>query len=616
MPNEGFKRLLHRIAATSRLRGRVARFTRRYTDTVNTVSRVLAVGVYIASVAVLVCLLLYAGFDRSAFDRHILMRIIYGSQAVFVAYVLFNAIFRFSDSFRGRIFTKRIFDLVLLLTLVPVIWPHSGGLLHFFHSRYWLFTGLAVYAVAEICYGTMQLLGRRTNPSLILSASFLVFIVAGSFVLMLPRCTVGSIRYIDALFTAASAVSMTGLCTVDIATTFTWLGWAVIAILMQIGALGVLTFTSFFALFFSGRVSIYNQLLMRDFIYSKSIGSLMPVILYILAFTLAVEAIGAAGIYFTLPDGFIADTDKRMFFAVFHSVSAFCNAGFTTLPQGMADPVLMHGNQAIYIVFSVLIFAGGIGFPNLVNFKEAITEHLLRLKARITGVRRPRKTHVYDLNTKLVLIWSAVFLVAGFVGFYIFEYNHAMAGLDTGHRLAQALFCSATVRTAGFSTYGPESWLGVTLLMAMFFMWVGCSSQSMGGGIKVNAFAAVMLNLRSIVRGQRGVTAFNRSLALSSVRRANAVVCLSIFAIPAYAGLLMLLQPELPAGALAFEAFSAITTIGMSFGVTPELSDASKIVVATAMFLGRVGIISVLCGIVGNRPDHSAMLPDDDIIIN
>lgn len=225
-------------------------------------------------------------------------------------------------------------------------------------------------------------------------------------------------------------------------------------------------------------------------------------------------------------------------------------------------------------------------------------------------------THVYDLNTKLVLMWSAIFFAAGTAAFYVLEYNHSMLGLSPGKRIIQSIFCATTVRTAGFSTFGPESWLGSTLLIAMFMMWVGCASQSMGGGIKINAFAAVMLNLRSIVWGQKGVTAFGRTVALSSVRRANAVVCLSVFCILLYSLALLLMQPELPAKALMFEAFSAFTTIGMSFGVTPELSDIAKATVCTAMFLGRVGVISVLCGISGNRPDRSAMLPTEDVIIN
>ncbi len=617
---EGLRRQIRLLSANTRFRGRLARVRRRYDGVVEGVASTLSIVVFVLSIACLTSMLVYVGYESGSIDRKVLMHVIHISQGVFIGTILFNVLFRLRKLLHDSLFVRRIADILVLLTLIPVIFPHGSGptdeALHFLHSRGFQFTGLALYCIAELSYGAMQLLGRRTNPSLILSASFLFFILIGSLVLMLPRCTVGSIRYIDALFMASSAVSMTGLSTIDASATFTPLGWLVIGILMQIGALGVLTFTSFFALFFSGSGSIYNQLLMRDFIYSKSMGSLMPVILYILGFTLCIECAGAVAIYFTIPDDLCSDFEHKLAFAAFHSLSAFCNGGFTTLPDGFADPRLYNGNQVFYIVVSVLIIAGGIGFPNLVNFKDAFVEYIHRFKAWVAGRRYSHPVHVYDLNTRLVLILTVILFVGGAVGFYLFEYNNSMSGLPTGKRIVQSIFCSATVRTAGFATSAPGDWLGVTFLMAMMLMWIGCSSQSMGGGIKINTFAVMMLNLRSIVWGQKGVSVFGRSIALSSVRRANAVICFSILAIVMYSGAIMLMQPELPAGAVAFECFSAITTVGMSLGITDQLSDLSKIAIATAMFLGRVGIISVLCGLIGNRPDRSAMLPSDDIIIN
>lgn len=608
------------LSLGSTVRGRVSRLRRRYDTLVEGISSVLGIVVFITSIGCITSMLVYVGYDSSDVDKQLLMKLIYIAQGIFIGAILFNIIFRLHNFLNESLFIRRFADILVLLTAIPLLFPHAEGAaeeaLHFFHSRTFLFIGLSVYAVAEACYGTMQLLSRRTNPSLILSISFLFFIFIGSLVLMLPRCTTEPLRYIDALFMASSAVSMTGLCTIDAAATFTPLGWLVIGVLMQIGALGVLTFTSFFALFFSGRSSIYNQLLMRDFIYSKSMGALMPVILYILGFTLCVEMIGAVAIYFTIPDDLFSDTGQKIAFSAFHSLSAFCNGGFCTLPDGFADPRLFNGNQIFYIVITVLIIAGGIGFPNLVNFKEAFVEYFRRIKAHIIGKRYIHTIHVYDLNTKLVLVFTLILFLCGALGFYIFEFNNSMDGMPVGKRIIQSAFCSATVRTAGFSTLGPTQWLSITFLMAVLLMWIGCSSQSMGGGIKINAFAAMIFNLRSIVRGQKGVSAFGRSISLASVRRANAVICFSILAILGYSAIILLLQPELPLKAVLFECFSAITTVGMSLGITDQLSDISKIAIASAMFLGRVGIISVLCGLVGNRPDRSAMLPSDDIIIN
>lgn len=605
--------------ATQVRHGRRVRLARRFRIVASVVLRTAGVLQYIASVACLAAILLYVGFEPDAIDRHMIIRVVWGAHIMFIIGMVVSILLAnpTSGARRWRYLFQAVLLLLLLVSIVPEGVLPDDSVVRFLHTRAFRFAFLGLYSTAEICYGSMQLLGQRTNPSLILSVSFIIFILIGSFVLMLPKCTVGPpLRYVDSLFMAASAVSMTGMATVDTAATFTPLGWAVMAVLMQIGALGVLTFTSFFAMFFSGRTSIYSQILMRDFIYSKTMSALVSIILYILSFTLVIELAGAVAIYLTLPEDFLGSWGRRAAFSLFHSLSAFCNCGFTTLPDGVADPALMNGTPLFYVVMIVLILAGGIGFPNLVNFRDVLKEYLHRIRARVFHKPWVKTVHVYDLNTKLVLIFTAVFFIGGSLGFYLFEYNHALAGMSTGEKIMQSMFCSATVRTAGFVTVGPQAWLGVTFVMALFMMWVGCASQSMGGGIKINAFAAVVLNLRSIVLGQQGVSAFRRTISPSSIRRANAVVCFSIFAILFYACTLMLLEPELPAGAVAFEAFSAVTTVGMSFGITPELGDLSKCVLATAMFLGRVGIISVLCGIIGNRPDVSKMLPSDDIIIN
>lgn len=581
----------------------------------------LSVLVFIAAIVTLTALLIYGGFDSASVSRKVLRRMLGAAQTIFVITILFNAIFRFGRVYGSSSWLKKIADGVMILTIIPVIWPHGQGeietVLCALHSHYFVYAVLGLYSIAEVSYGMMNVLSRRTNPSLILSCSFLFFILVGSLILAMPRCTIGSISYVDSLFMAASAVSMTGMATVDVATAYTPLGWAVIAILMQIGALGVLTFTSFFAIFFSGRSSIYNQLLIRDFVYSRSMSRLAPVLLYILSFTLTVEAIGAVAIYMAVPEDMFVNTTDRIFFAAFHSVSGFCNGGFTTLPDGLATPALFDSSGAIYIVMTLLILAGGIGFPNLVNFKEAATEYLRRLRYLISGrTYHERRLHIYDLNSKLVLIATALFFVGGALAFFILEYDHALAGMPLGKKIIQSMFNSATPRTAGFGSMPLSALSHSMFLVMMFLMWVGCASQSMGGGIKVNTFMTVMFNLRSIVMGYKGVPALGRNIAITSVRRANAVVLLSILSVLGYAVIISAIQPELSFGGVLFECFSAITTVGLSLGTTAQLCAASKLVLASAMFLGRVGIISVLAGVVGSRRDISSYIPTDDVIIN
>ncbi|MDE6527983.1 MAG: potassium transporter, partial [Muribaculaceae bacterium] len=252
------------------------------------------------------------------------------------------------------------------------------------------------------------MLGKRTNPSLILSASFLLFIIIGAFLLMMPKCTINGINFVDSLFVATSAVCITGLTTVDVSQTFTPTGLVVLAILIQAGGLGVMTFTSFFALFFSGDTSIYSQLMVKDMIYSKTINALLPTLLYILGFTLMIEALGAAAIFACVHGTLGMSTEQEIVFSAFHSLSAFCNAGFSNIEGGLSNPALLHSNQSVYIVASALILAGGIGFPILVNFKTAIGRRGRELWGKITGKgRRNNPAHLYDLNTKIVLVTTA-----------------------------------------------------------------------------------------------------------------------------------------------------------------------------------------------------------------
>ena len=207
-----------------------------------------------------------------------------------------------------------------------------------------------------------------------LATSFLFFIIAGSFLLMMPKCTYHPLPYIDSLFVSTSAVCITGLTTVDVASTFTPLGLLILGLLIQTGGLGVMTFTSFFALFFSGNTSVYSQIIVKDMIYTKSINALLPTLLYILGFTVAVEAIGAVMIWLSIRDVLAVSLTDQIIFSLFHSVSAFCNAGFSNINGGMANPALMNSNQWIYLVISIIVMAGSIGFPVLVNFRDAFLD--------------------------------------------------------------------------------------------------------------------------------------------------------------------------------------------------------------------------------------------------
>ena len=485
------------------------------------------------------------------------------------------------------------------------------------YSHLFLYAILGIYAALNFSYGVISVIGKRTNPSLILSVSFLFFIFIGSLLLMMPKCTIGGISYIDSLFVSTSAVCITGLTTVDVSNTFTPAGILVLALLIQTGALGVMTFTSFFALFFSGRTSIYSQLLVKDLVYSKSFSALLPTLLYILGATLAIEAIGAVAIFFCVHGTLHFSLQDELIFSAFHSLSAFCNAGFSSIEGGLSNPMLLRSNQSIYVVTALLVLAGGIGFPILMNLRQAVGSHLKRFWHRLrhnTPCHRP--DHIYDLNTKIVVCASFWVILASTLLFLVMEYDNTLAGMPFGHKLAQSFFNAFVPRSSGFASVNPAGMLNITLIMFVVLMWIGGGSQSTAGGVKINTFATMMLNLRAVVLGRDRVTAFKRTISVPSLRRAHAVVGISIVAFVAFAMALVALEPDLPTRATLYEAASALFTVGSSLGITGELSTPSKLLLSVAMFLGRVGIISLLVGIVGVHTDPPARFPADDIIIN
>ena len=612
--------LVHRHAKGAELLHR--RFVRNFTGMASVTRTTVGVLSVIASFFCLIELTLYFGFERNAEEADALKQLFRIPQAIFIIDIILDLAFRPHNKSRNARTLKWIVDSALILSALAWLYPHPERpwvpiLEKILYSDTYLFAVLTAYSVLRLCQVVLRLIGRRTNPALILSGSFIVFILIGSLVLMLPKCTVTPISYCDSLFVSTSAVCITGLTPVDIPTTFTPLGLLVISILIQIGGLGVITFTSFFAIFFSGAPSIYSQLMIKDMIYSKTINNLIPTLLYILAFTVTVELAGAVAVYFTIPPALGLTFTDRLIFAGFHSLSSFCNAGFSCLPGGMANQALMNGSQSIYIVTSVLIFAGAIGFPILVNFKDIFVLWLRRL---LTPRRRrhnaARPVHLYDLNTKLVIVTTLAVLAVSTITFFVLEHDNTLAGMSTGKKITQSLFNSLTPRSAGFVSVSPSMFLPATLLLVVVQMWIGGASQSLAGGVKVNTAAAVFLNLKAIIRGHASATAFGRRIALGSVRRANAVLALSIVVFLAYATAILLLEPRLAVKDCLFEVTSALFTVGSSLGITDRLGDASKIILSTAMFVGRVGILSLLIGLGSQSRDKSPHYPAESIIIS
>lgn len=516
-----------------------------------------------------------------------------------------------------------ILNILLYLTLIPVIFfePESGALKYFWlflNNRIFQLILLLLLSLLRLSSGVIGLLGKRTNPSLILAGSFFLIICIGTGLLMLPRCTVDGISWVNALFVSTSAVCVTGLVPVDVATTFTSLGQLVIIILIQIGGLGVMTLTCFFAMFFMGNTSVYNQLAVRDMISSDSLSSLLSTVIYILFFTLVIEGAGMLVLFLSIHGTLGMTVQQEMVFAAFHSISAFCNAGFSTLSENLGNPLVMQHHNLLYITISVLIILGGIGFPILVNFKHIAGYHLKRLFYFIrTGKRdRQRIRHLYNLNTKIVLLTTLILLTGGTIAILLFEWNGAFAGMSMPDKWVQAFFNATCPRTAGFTSIGLTSFSLQSLLLMLLLMFIGGAAQSTAGGVKVNAFAAAVLSLFAVIRGKSRVEVFRRQLSVDSIRRSNATLVMYLMILFLGVFVLSVLEPHASLLALVFECTSALSTVGSSLGLTPALGEAGKLFVSLLMFIGRVGVITIVLGFVPPQKHTKYKYPDDNLIIN
>ena len=449
--------------------------------------------------------------------------------------------------------------------------------------------------------------GRRLSPGMVFILSFAVLIILGTLLLKTPQATVAGIGWMDALLTSTSAVCVTGLISVDTAEVFTRHGQWIILGLIQVGGLGVMTITYFFAFFFAGGVSLRNRIALQDLLCEENLGHIGTVLGVIIGFTLATEIAGAVAIHAALDAGGLLAGD-RVFFSVFHSVSAFCNAGFSTLSAGLADPAL-HGQTGLFSVIMLLIVGGGIGFPVIKNFWLVALAQLARRLGLRTAVA-PRLT----TNSKIVLLSTFGLLAGGTVLMWLTEFV-AGNGPANGGAWFTALFHSVTARTAGFNITPMGAMFPATAAVMMFLMFVGGSPSSTAGGIKTSTLAIAVLALRRVLLGRSDIEAFGRRLGDDVAERALAIILLAVGFITLISISLCALHPELSPADLTFEAVSAVSTVGLSRDITSKLGDPAKGVVVAAMFIGRIGVLVFLLSFIRKRQPLGYRLPETTVVL-
>ncbi|WP_239018689.1 TrkH family potassium uptake protein [Sphingobacterium corticibacterium] len=514
-----------------------------------------------------------------------------------------------------KINVSHISGLVLLVYFLLISVSRLTGWVYFAKME-WLYLGIALVFLSELSRNSLFFDNFYFNPTILFVISFLALILLGTVLLMLPRTTLlAPLSFVDALFMATSAVCITGLTVTDISTNFSVFGQSVIMLLIQIGGLGIMTFTGFFGYFFSGGFSYKNQLMFGEILGENKLNSVISTLLTIIFITLFFELIGGVFIFFSLDAALFKSVGDRIFFSAFHAISSFCNAGFTILPDDIGHDIYRF-NHGFQMIIACSFILGGLGFGTVYNFytflKQKAKQVVYRLFLRRPYIHKPR---AFTFNTRFILFCNAIVLVVATLSYYILEQRHTLAEESSviGDWVT-SFFMANSARSAGFDNVNINFVATPVLIMMVTLMWMGASPGSTGGGVKITTVALAIMNIIALARGKESIEIYKRRIAVESVNKAFAIIVLSVLTITLSFVLMNFTDPQQEMKALLFEVVSAYSTCGLSLGITPSLSATGKIIVAVTMFVGRVGTLTLLVAFIKNTRNKSYIYPTEKIL--
>ena len=459
----------------------------------------------------------------------------------------------------------------------------------------------------ELTKATTVFNAIRLRPPTMLLMSFLVLITLGCAILSLPEMNVTgkSMPFIDALFTSISASCVTGLIVVDTATFFTTKGQIIIMFLIQLGGLNIISFATFIALFSRKGIGLRHQSMFQDSVSADGLTEGRGLLRQIFLFSFTAELVGSFLIFMLWsPKMEFTHFGDRFFYSVFHSISAFNNAGFSLMSNGLYEEMVRNG-YLLHIVIAILVFFGGLGFP--------VIRDIWGLRRMQERVRQPWKT--YSIATKIAIYSSIALIAVGAVGFFILERNGTLEAMNFGERVISSVFQSVTTRTAGFNTVDIGQLAVPTLILFIFLMFIGASSGSTGGGIKTSTFAAIFLAAWATIRGKKNVDVFKHTIHQETLSKAYSIFLFSATFVFLCVFALSIAEPDHSILALVFEEVSAFATVGLSTGLTADLGTAGKAIVMISMFVGRVGTLTLAFALSSRVGSTEYKYPNANLIV-
>ncbi len=567
----------------------------------------IAVNLVTAAMAATTFIMLY-GFTEPLMKVRLLHLIQISAFLIFLA----EKAIRFVNAVsKKQFFRANWFEVPLLILVCVMVFGSATGTTKML--------ALAIYLVFQVvikaCRSCVNLAASGRNPTRTLFIIFLVLILTGAGLLTLPKArTCEEMSFIDALFTATSATCVTGLVVKDTGGDFSTMGQIIILTLIQLGGLGIVIFGAILALLLGQALNVRESVAMQDLLSTQTLGRIGHMIGFIFISTLIIETIGAL----TLFDMFnAAAVDRPGLCAVFHSISAFCNAGFSLFNASLID---YRNNWQVPFVIAPLIILGGLGFGVLNNIFNIlinkITRFFKRSKYTLTPSMMLQETVPVKvrLQTKIVLTMSLMLIIVGALGIMIFGNNPAESPLENFNI---AMFQSITARTAGFNTVDVASMSPASRLILIILMFIGGSPASTAGGIKTITLAVLIMTVYATLHKKRDVEIFQRSVRPVVVGRAITVIMLFIAVLATSILLLSATEAQnnFDMEDIAFEAASALGTVGLSTGITPSLTTLGKLIIMVTMLIGRLGPLTLLASLTFNIKPAGYSYPEEPVIV-
>lgn len=436
----------------------------------------------------------------------------------------------------------------------------------------------------------------RATPAQTLVLGFAAIIFAGAVLLTLPMAVQpgGEINFLTSLFTATSAVCVTGLVVVDTATHWTTFGHIVILILIQVGGLGFMTMATFLYLLLGRRIGLKQRLIIQESMNQTSLAGIVRLARYVLLFTFVTELIFA--VVLSLRWSYDLGWQKGLWFGLFHSVSSFNNAGFDLFGE-FKSLTGYAGDATVTLCITTLIILGGIGFSVIVDI-----------------VRRLKGSGRLSLHTKLVLTVSGLLIIAGTIMIYLLEYNNTLRDLSPLGKLLASYFQAVTPRTAGFNTLDMGALRSATQFFIIILMFIGASPGSTGGGIKTTTFGSLAVSIWSMVRGKEDTEIFQRRIGQDLIYKSLAILLLAT-GLVTVVSLLLSITEKADFLAVLFETTSAFGTVGLTMGITPKLTVFGRILIIMTMFLGRLGPLTLAFALARAKGKSKLRYPEEKILV-